>query len=95
MCPVSNRPTIFCPAHIEFLIHCNMRPHLVFDRIDAPAFVELARQWTELGVIRKATDVPHWDRRRFITPLGRAWLQAIENVQLPRAVFLDEQGREL
>lgn len=92
---MSNQPTIFCPAHIEFLIHCHVHPHQVFDHIDAPVFVGLVRQWTELGVIRQAVGGAQWHRRWYLTPLGRAWLKAIENVQLPRAVFLDEQGSEL
>ena len=88
-------PTVQCPAHIEFLIHCHCRPHRVFDRLAAPVFQELVRDWVPRGVIRQSTSGADWFNRYHLTPLGLAWLRAIENVELPRSTFVDAQGKEI
>jgi hypothetical protein len=83
--------TIGCPAHIEFLlwVHCNPEP---FPREDAPVYRDLIPQLIRLGVIEREVSPKDCWRT---TPLGRAWVQALCNVPMPKAAYLDEMGRVL
>jgi len=89
--------TAQCPAHIEFLLHCHTRFDS-FERLDAPVYQELIPVWLEAGIIE-----PHEPFGASIataktyktTALGKAWVQALCNVPVPKAVFIDEQGRIL
>lgn len=84
--------SIYCPAHIEFLIHCRFRPG-PFPRIDLPLFSQLADDWLALGVIENAED---WTPTRAsfrTTELGTAWLNSICMTKLPTVAFVNENGQ--
>ncbi len=84
---------IHCPAHVEFLMHCHCSPE-PFERWDVPMFVSLAKNWVDLGIIARNTNLevaPVYST----TPLGKAWVNAICNTPLPKSVYVDEMGRVL
>ncbi len=89
---------IRCPAAIEFLLHCHVQPFRPFERLEAPFYVELVPQWEAAGII-----VPHPPIRGTyppgslwrLTPLGVAWVRALEAVPLPIPCFKDAAGNLL
>lgn len=87
---------IYCPANIEFLLHCHTTPG-PFSCHDVPMFSELASKWVEEGVIERdeASEVTAFDRVYRTTTLGKAWVKALCNTPKPKAVFVDEAGRVL
>jgi len=80
---------IHCPAYIEFLLHCYTSGKR-FERIDAPVYQEAIKTFLQAGVIVcEGVDCYR------TTPLGDAWVRALENVELPRSAFVDSQGNVL
>lgn len=89
--------TIYCPARIEFLLHCHTRPD-GFEHQDASVHAELIPEWLAAGVIERHEpfEVTPFTRPHYrTTPLGKAWVRALCNVPMLRAAFLDEAGRVL
>lgn len=88
---------IHSPANIRFLLDCHLSPE-GHEPNGSPHSTDLVKQWLADGVIERyepfdATPctLPHYRA----TPLGRAWVQALCNVPLPKAAFVDDQGRIL
>jgi hypothetical protein len=88
--------TLHCPAAIEFLLHCHSSPE-PWPRMDAPVYLDLVPRLLEAGVIElDKRGHPSVLRSSYqTTPLGKAWVEALCRVPMPRAVFVDERGEIL
>ena len=84
---MSERRQIGCPANIEVLLWCYTR-RAPLERADAPVHVECVQEFLDMGVIEK-TDEPGVYKT---TPLGVAWVMALERVPVPRKAFIDADG---
>ncbi len=82
--------TIQCMAKMEFLMwcHCSLSP---FERLDAPYYVGVVPELLSAGVIALTKKQKVYE----LTPLGKAWIEAVCNVPLPTHGFFDEMGRKL
>jgi hypothetical protein len=80
--------SIGTPNNIEVLIHCHVTP-LPHPRRNAPAVANALRLLRDLGAIEATED------GETTTALGRAWVEALCRVQMPRAVFVDGNGEVL
>lgn len=75
---------IFSPNNIEVLLHfhTSSTPH---PRREAGAVADAITQFLHWGAIENV------ERDIFrTTPLGKAWVQALCNVPIPRRAFVDE-----
>lgn len=81
--------TIFSPARIRILLHCHTIPDPL-PNWDAPVVQETLSEFKDAGVIEQTTHNCY-----VTTPLGKAWVNAICRVEIPRPAFIDEQGRVL
>lgn len=89
---------IGCPANIEFLLHCHVKYDSVFERHTSPHHVELIADWLEAGVIKRheifgATPCTPISYRT--TLLGKAWVEALGRVPMPRCAYIDQDGTVL
>lgn len=64
------------------------------ENADAPAVREITEEFLRLGVICFDNN-NHGAIAYTTTDLGKAWVQALCNVPIPRTAFIDEQGRVL
>ncbi len=80
--------TIYSPFRIGILLHCHTNP-AAFD-LDHDAVFETLKEFEEMGVIKEASHGYY-----NTTPLGKAWVNALCNVKVPKYAFIDEQGRVL
>lgn len=82
--------TIATPFRVKLLIHCSVHPCVEIPDVESKAVQYELKDLQQIGAI-EAIDRQGWTA----TALGRAWVQAICNVKIPRMVFIDEQGKEL
>lgn len=54
-----------------------------------PPQVEALRDFAALGVTEKNVDTDTYS----LTPLGRAWVESVLSVPIPKPAFIDEMGR--
>lgn len=83
--------TIYSPLRVRLLLHCFVSSHLPIPNIEQPAQSEDVQDLVRLSAIARTTDAACYET----TKLGRAWVEAICNVKVPRVAYLDEMGREL
>lgn len=77
---------IHSPANIEFLLWCHT--HVTpFPQIEMPMYAELASSFLELGVI-KTEGLNVFET----TELGKAWVEALCKVEMPRTAYVDQHG---
>lgn len=81
--------TIFSPARIRILLHCHTIPDPL-PNWDSPMVAGVLNEFKKSGVIEQTTHNCY-----VTTPLGRAWVNALFRVEMPRPAFIDEQGRVL
>jgi hypothetical protein len=84
-----DQPTIYCPANVNFLLHCYTNPD---PYPNIRAYQELIQQWIAEGVIAKE---PSWTPERetyMTTALGTAWVRSICAVRRPTVAFIDQHG---
>lgn len=79
------------PSNIEVLLHCHTTP-LPHPRREAPAVADALALLRNLGAI-EPSDIHH--EVETTTALGRAWVEALCRVPLPRMAFVDERGEVL
>lgn len=80
------------PNEIDVLMHCYTSP-MIHERFEAPAVQEAIGMLLALGAVEK--DSNRGDDQYRTTNLGRAWVEAICNVPVPTAVFLDKDGKPI
>lgn len=78
------------PNNIEVLLHCHTTP-APHPRRHAPAVADALALLRTLGAIEATAD----ENVETTTALGRAWVEALCRVPLPRAAFVDERGEVL
>lgn len=84
--------TIYSPNNIEVLLHYFLDP-AAHPRIEAPAVRDATNMLLREGCIERW---PEGAIARYrTTPLGAAWVKALCNAELPRAVYIDAQGNIL
>lgn len=89
--PIWKPTTLETPLAIEILLqaHCSPGP---ISNPEAPSVQATVAALVMMNAIER-TEAP---LNRFrTTKLGRAWVEALCRVPIPRQVYLDEQGREL
>jgi hypothetical protein len=84
--------TLQTPSTIEVLIHCHCTP-TPHPRNHAPAVQDAIRELLEYDAIESAPEDGENCYRT--TPLGAAWLNALERVPIPRLVYVDTDGHVL
>lgn len=79
---------IFSPNNIDVLLHFHVsdEPH---PRREAPAVQDAIAWFLDIGVIAHG-EHPYCYRT---TDLGKAWVESLCNVPIPRRAFIDEMGR--
>ncbi len=83
------------PNNIEVLLHCHCSPE-PHPRFDAPAVKDALRLLLRAGCIEVVKKPDSEDERRYrTTDKGRAWVKALCEVEEPRAIYIDSQGRHL
>lgn len=82
--------TLDTPNNIEVLLHCHCAasPH---PRIEADAVKDAIAGLLECGAIELENGVDMYRT----TPLGRAWINALVRVPIPRMAFIDCDGTVL
>jgi len=83
------------PSDIEVLIHCHVSPY-PHPRRNAPAVCEALDMWEHCGFIHctwfgDSTNAPTYET----TTKGRAMIEALCNVEEPRQVWVDHNGKPL
>lgn len=86
--------TIWTPLAIKILLQAHVYPWLV-ENYEAPAVRDEVERLTGLKAVEPVFVEGRRETMIGATALGKAWVEALCRVQIPRAVFLDEQGREL
>lgn len=80
------------PNNIDVLLHFHLQPNQAHPRSEARAVQEAIFEFLKAGVL---LGVVGTEGTYHLTPLGTAWVRALEHVELPRQVFVDEQDRIL
>lgn len=83
--------TLYCPAHIEFLLWCDTRPK-PYPNQSLEMYQELIINLKNSGVITLDVGSTYEDCYT-TTPKGKAWVQMLCDVPEPRVAFVDEQDR--
>lgn len=78
--------TLYCPAHIEFLLWCHTRAER-FPQEDLALYQSLITRLLNAGAIEKRGDC------YATTPKGAAWIEMLCNVEEPRVAFIDAAGK--
>ena len=81
---------IFSPNNIDVLLHCHTRPG-PHPRLDAPAVRDAINMFYQLECIEQTLEKDEYRT----TPKGKAWVQALCNVEEPRKAYVDAQGNIL
>lgn len=85
---------IECPSNIEVLLHYHCSPY-AHPREDAPDGQDFIQHALELRVLEEKTPSREGNSQYALTPLGRAWVQALCRTALPRPSFTTEHGEPL
>lgn len=75
------------PSNIEVLLHC-YRSAQIHPRAEADAVIEAIEGFLACGAIEPAEDEGGYRT----TALGRAWVEALCRVPMPRCVYVDKEG---
>jgi len=78
--------TLYCPAHIEFLLWCHTRCEGHPNR-DLALYRDLAADLSREGVIKD-----EGDGRYSTTEKGKAWVQMLCDLPSPRLAWADAHG---
>lgn len=78
------------PYELSFLLHCyiSSEPH---PNIGSDTLANVASMFVNRGILTCGEKPRVWE----VTELGRAWIAAILNTQVPRVAYLDAQGKEV
>lgn len=87
--------TLATPSNIEVLLWCHTRPQ-PHPRLDAPAVRDAVQEFLKIGAVEATPLSGGGEFGAFrTTPLGRAWVAALCQVQRPRVGFIDENGKAI
>ncbi len=82
---------IFSPCNIEVLLYYHTKGFNPHPRIDASAVRDAIQEFANMGCIT-ALGPPDCYKT---TPKGKAWVEALCNVECPRMAFVDSNGMVL
>lgn len=80
--------TLFCPAHIEFLLWCHTRSE-PYPNVTLDMFRDLIQQFMDADVIEPTAVHMHFKT----TKKGAAWVKMLCDLEEPRVAFVDGQGK--
>jgi hypothetical protein len=83
---------IHSPVRIEVLLHCYVNSSEPIPRIESRAVIEALSFLFELGAITNCCGSSSERPRYKTTPLGEAWVRALERVACPSTAFIDDRG---
>ena len=84
---------IFTPNNINVLLHYYTQGFTPHPRIDAPAVRDAIEMFISLGCLIGAEPSPPGCYK--VTARGKAWVEALLQVECPRVAFLDSKGKIL
>lgn len=84
------------PNNIDVLLHYHVSSS-VHERFDAPAVQDAVDKLQKAGAIEPAIDAEGKMCRGYYqtTPLGKAWIKALCNTEIPKIAYVDANGNVL